>query len=42
MSAAPDRPPMISVQDLWKSFGDNHVLTGIDLGYLSLVRSAGS
>ena len=31
MSASPDRPPMISVQDLWKSFGDNHVLTGIDL-----------
>ena len=25
------RPPMISVQDLWKSFGDNHVLTGINL-----------
>ena len=31
MSAAATRPPMISVQDLWKSFGDNHVLTGIDL-----------
>ena len=31
MSAAPATPPMISVQDLWKSFGDNHVLTGINL-----------
>ena len=31
MSAAPAIPPMISVQDLWKSFGDNHVLTGINL-----------
>ena len=31
MSAAPASPPMISVQDLWKSFGDNHVLTGINL-----------
>jgi len=31
MSAAAARPPMISVQDLWKSFGDNHVLTGINL-----------
>ncbi len=31
MSAGPATPPMISVQDLWKSFGDNHVLTGINL-----------
>ena len=31
MSAEQKKPPMISVQDLWKSFGDNHVLTGIDL-----------
>ena len=31
MSAPATRPPMISVQDLWKSFGDNHVLTGINL-----------
>lgn len=25
------RPPMISVQDLWKAFGSNQVLTGINL-----------
>ena len=31
MSAGQKKPPMISVQDLWKSFGDNHVLTGINL-----------
>ena len=31
MSAAPAKPSMISVQDLWKSFGDNQVLTGINL-----------
>jgi ABC-type transport system involved in resistance to organic solvents, ATPase component len=31
MSAGEAKLPMISVQDLWKSFGDNHVLTGINL-----------
>jgi phospholipid/cholesterol/gamma-HCH transport system ATP-binding protein len=31
MSADEATAPMVSVQDLWKSFGDNHVLTGIDL-----------
>ena len=31
MSAAATSPPMISVEDLWKSFADNHVLTGINL-----------
>jgi phospholipid/cholesterol/gamma-HCH transport system ATP-binding protein len=31
MSTGQEKPPMISVQDLWKSFGDNHVLTGINL-----------
>ena len=31
MSPGTTRPPMISVQDLWKAFGSNQVLAGVNL-----------